>query len=337
MTIIYHKRYMEHRQGGFMHPECPERIEATIARLEEEGLWKDVVEPGPASLEDCGLIHSKEYLDLLKNFGEGPLDPDTYMRPETWDIALLSAGGGSLAGELAYKNKRPIMGLLRPPGHHATEFRAMGFCYLNNVAISAANMVAKGNGKVAIIDVDLHHGNGTNDSFWERDDVLYVSTHQYPHYPGTGGIGAIGEGKGKGYTVNLPFPGGCGDATFEYAFESLIEPVLRQFGPASIMVSIGGDSHYMDPLGSLTLSSQGYIGIIKRIEDMAKELCDNRISFYLEGGYDVNALAEIIAGIVATFEDKEIEYRYTDVRDDDRVGRSVVDKVAKTLLPYWDL
>jgi len=337
MTIIFHERYIEHRQGGFMHPESPERLEVTIERLRNEGLWEDVVTPGPATLEDCMRIHTEEYLNLLKNFGEGPLDPDTYSRPETWDIALLAAGGGVLAGEMAYDKKIPVMGLLRPPGHHATDVRAMGFCYLNNVAISAANMVAKGNGKVAVIDIDLHHGNGTNDSFYERDDVLYVSTHQSPHYPGTGGLGTIGQGKGKGYTINFPFPGGVGDSTFDLAFESVVEPVLRQFGPSSIMVSIGGDSHYMDPLGGLTLSSQGYIAIVERIERIAKELCDGRISFYLEGGYNVEALAEIIAGIVATFSNRSIKYKFTDVRDEDRAGKKIVDKVGDSLKGIWEL
>lgn len=337
MTIIYHKRYMDHLQGGFMHPESPERLKATIERLEEEGLWKDVVEPGPASEEDLLRIHTDAYTDMLRNFGEGPLDPDTYMREETWEIAQLAAGGGVLAGDLAFEKKRPVFGLLRPPGHHATDCRAMGFCYLNNIAISAAKQVAEGRGKVAIVDVDLHHGNGTNDSFGGNDEVLYVSTHQYPHYPGTGVLGDIGTGQGKGYTVNLPFPGGCGDSTFEYAFDKVIEPVIRQFGPSALMISIGGDSHYSDPLGGLALSSEGYIGIINRLIGISKELCDNRTSFYLEGGYDVDALAEIIAGIVASFDGRTIEYRYNNKRDKDSKGAGVVDKVADSLKPYWDL
>ncbi|MCK4299476.1 MAG: histone deacetylase, partial [Planctomycetes bacterium] len=295
------------------------------------------LEPGPATMEDLLRVHTEEYLDMLKNFGEGPLDPDTYSRPETWEIASLAAGGGVLAGDTAFAEKRPVFALLRPPGHHATAFRAMGFCYLNNIAISGAKIVAEGKGKVAMVDIDLHHGNGTNDSFLERDDVLYVSTHQYPHYPGSGTLGAIGEGKGEGYTVNLPFPAGCGDATFEYAFETLIEPVVTQFEPSMIMVSIGGDSHYSDPLGGLTLSSQGYMAVIDRLLGLSRDLCEGRISFYLEGGYNVDALAEIISGIVARFHGETIEYRYQEVRDKDRAGKAVVDKVAATLKDIWKL
>lgn len=337
MTIVFHERYLDHRQGGFMHPESPERLEGTISRLKKEGLWKDVLTPGPAKMEDLLLVHTEEYLDMLKNFGEGPLDPDTYMRADTWDIALLSAGGGILAGDTAYECGKPVMALLRPPGHHATPSRAMGFCYLNNIAISAAKIVKERKGRVAIIDIDLHHGNGTMEMFEDREDVLYVSTHQYPHYPGTGGIGEIGEGKGKGYTVNIPLPTGAGDATFDYAFDKIIEPVVRQFTPIIILVSIGGDSHYSDPLGGLTLSSEGYIRLANRMQKMANDLCKGRIAYFLEGGYNVDALAEVLTGIVASFEGKTTKYTLNDVSDKDCEGKGAVDKEAETLKGVWKL
>lgn len=337
VTIIFHERYVEHIQGDLWHPESPERLKATIKRLKAEGLWKDLVEPGPVDEKDLQRVHTEEYVELLRTFGEGPLDPDTYMRPETWDIALLAAGGGVLAGDMACEKGIPVMALLRPPGHHATAYRAMGFCYLNNIAISAAKIVADGRGKVAIVDLDLHHGNGTNDAFWERDDVLYVSTHQYPHYPGTGGIDAIGDGKGEGYTVNLPFPHGCGDATFEYAFDALIEPVVRQFGPSAILISIGADSLAGDPLGGLSLSVPGYLGLMERLRKMSDDLCKGRFAVFLEGGYNVDALAELVAGIVAGFEGKDIDLHFTDSRDRKNKGKDVVDKVVSTLKPFWKL
>jgi acetoin utilization deacetylase AcuC-like enzyme len=337
MTIVFHERYLDHRQGGFMHPESPERLEATISRLKKEGFWKDVLTPGPAKMEDLLLVHTEEYLDMLKNFGEGPLDPDTYMRPDTWDIALLSAGGGILAGDTAYEKEKPVMALLRPPGHHATPYRAMGFCYLNNIAISAAKIAKEHKGRVAIIDIDLHHGNGTMEMFEDREDVLYISTHQFPHYPGTGGIGEIGSGKGKGYTVNIPLPTGAGDATFDYAFDKLIEPIVRQYKPIIILVSIGGDSHYSDPLGGLTLSSEGYIRLANRMQKMAKDLCKGRIAYFLEGGYNVEALAEVLTGIVASFEGMTTKYSFKDVTDKDCEGGGAVDKVAETLKGVWKL
>ena len=337
MTIVFHERYLDHRQGGFMHPESPERLEGTISRLKKEGLWKDVLTPGPAKMEDLHLVHTADYLDMLKNFGEGPLDPDTYMRADTWDIALLSAGGGILAGDTAYEGGKPVMALLRPPGHHATPCRAMGFCYLNNIAISAAKIAKEHKGRVAIIDIDLHHGNGTMEMFEDREDVLYISTHQFPHYPGTGGIGEIGVGKGKGYTVNIPLPTGAGDATFDYAFDKIIEPVVRQFTPIIILVSIGGDSHYSDPLGGLTLSSEGYIRLADRMQRMANDLCCGRIAYFLEGGYNVDALAEVLTGIVASFEGKTTKYNFKDVSDKDCEGGEAVDEVAETLKGIWKL
>jgi acetoin utilization deacetylase AcuC-like enzyme len=337
MTIVFHERYLAHRQGGYSHPESPERLEATIARLKKEGFWKDILTPGPAKMEDLLRVHTEGYLDMLKNFGEGPLDPDTYMRPETYDIALLSAGGGVLAGDTAYEKERPVMALLRPPGHHATSCRAMGFCYLNNVAISAAKLVAERKGPVAIIDIDLHHGNGTMEMFEDSKDVLYVSTHQFPHYPGSGHVGEIGEGAGKGYSVNIPLETGSGDTTFNYAFDTLIEPIVRQFKPIIILVSIGGDSHYSDPLGGLTLSSEGYIKLCNRMQRMAKELCKGRIAYFLEGGYNVEALAEVLTGIVASFEGKITKYTFKEVKDTDCEGQKEIDKVSETLKGIWKL
>jgi acetoin utilization deacetylase AcuC-like enzyme len=329
MTIVFHERYLEHRQGGYSHPESPERL--------EEGFWKDILTPGPAKMEDILRVHTEGYLDMLKNFGEGPLDPDTYMRPETYDIALLSAGGGVLAGDTAFKEEKPVMALLRPPGHHATPCRAMGFCYLNNIAISAAKIAAQSKGRVAIIDIDLHHGNGTMEMFEDRDDVLYVSTHQFPHYPGSGRVGEIGTDAGRGYSVNIPMETGSGDATFDYAFDKLIEPIVTQYKPVIILVSIGGDSHYSDPLGGLTLSSEGYIRVCNRMQKMAKDLCKGRIAYFLEGGYNVEALAEVLTGIVASFEGKTTKYSFKEVKDIDCEGQKEVDKVIETLHYKWKL
>ena len=208
---------------------------------------------------------------------------------------------------------------------------------MNNIAISSAKLADLENAKVAIVDIDLHHGNGTNDMFWKSDEVLYISTHQYPFYPGSGGIGAIGEGKGKGFTVNIPLPMGSGDSSFEYAFDVLVEPIVQQFGPSIIMISFGADPHYMDLLGSLSLSSPGSVGLVRRLMDLSKDLCENRTAIFLEGGYNVTAQAEIIAGIVAGFKGKDIELSFTEKRDIDCMGKQAVEKVADTLKGYWKL
>jgi acetoin utilization deacetylase AcuC-like enzyme len=339
MTLIFHPRYLEHMQTHF-HPESPERLKAIRVRLEKEGLWKDILEPSPAKKEDVVKVHTEAFYDFLRDFGEGYVDMgDTYMHKETFEIALLAVGGGLLAAREARKRKRPNFALLRPPGHHATQRAAMGFCYLNNVAIAAQAMRDEGVERVAILDTDLHHGNGTHDIFLDRKDVLYISTHQWGNYPGTGPAEMVGVGVGQGFTVNIPFTSGCGDGSFEYAFDRVIEPVLRQFKPGIILVSIGGDAHYKDPLGGLSLSTEGYVSMNERLLALAKELCGGSLSFFLEGGYNVDALADIVAGTVSAFGTgkRTVKLAFPEADDDKDTGTKIVDRVVKVHNKFWDL
>jgi acetoin utilization deacetylase AcuC-like enzyme len=193
--------------------------------------------------------------------------------------------------------------------------------------------------RVAILDTDLHHGNGTHDIFLDRKDVLYISTHQWGNYPGSGPAEMVGVGDGVGYTVNIPFSSGCGDGSFEYAFDRVIGPILRQYEPGILLVSFGGDAHFKDPLGGLSLSSEGYVAMNERLLAIAKELCGGSISFFLEGGYNVEALADIVAGTVSAFGTgkRTVELLFPESEDDRASGAGTVDRVVKLHKKYWDL
>ena len=338
MTVIYHPRYLDHILT-YGHPESPERLKAIMARLLEEGLDANIIEPQTATDQEIELAHADTYVDFIKNCGEGWIDPNTYARDQSYEIAALAVGGAILGAKLAYENSKPVFVIPRPPGHHATYDASGGFCFFNNIAV-AANYLRKNMGdikKVAIIDVDVHHGNGTHDIFFTDPNVLYISTHQWGIYPGTGPAEVVGDGKGEGFTVNIPFHSGAGDSSFELAFDKIVEPIVTQFKPSMILTSLGTDAHYNDPLAMLNLSSNGYLNLSKRIRKLADKLCGSKLSYFLEGGYDVDVLAEIVTGVVAGFENKEIEMVYTDDHDRKLKGESVVDKVVKIQGKYWDL
>ena len=330
MTVIYHPDYEKHEQHPG-HPESPERLKAVVARLKAEKLF-NVLTPQTATEKELAFVHKQKYIERIKNFGEGYYDMDTYVRPETFKIASLAAGGALLSAKYSYDSRKPSFALLRPPGHHAGADYAGGFCYFNNTAIGAESL-AREKKKIAIVDIDVHHGNGTADIFCKRADVLYISTHLSPFYPGTGAFGDVGEGDGEGYTVNIPLRSGCGDATFEFAYGEIIGPVISQFKPDMVLVSLGGDSHYRDTLGSLTLSSQGFVKLAMSLIGIAGGRC----AFMLEGGYDVSALAEVVAGIVGIFDGKKVVLEYTEVIDAEGAGLDIIRKAKEIQKKYWRL
>ncbi len=335
MAIIYHPRYLDHYQDT-NHPESPNRLITINARLEREGLNKDVLNPEPVSEKELEKIHAPEHIEFIKNAGEGRIDFDTQSHEDTFEIALLACGGAILAAEHSYSKNQPAMALLRPPGHHAGPDYSGGFCYFNNIALAADHLLEKVD-KVAIVDIDVHHGNGTSDIFCDRKDVLYISTHQWGIFPGTGPIDYLGEEEGEGFMVNIPLTSRCGDSTYYKAFEEVVEPIISQFKPKAMLVSIGGDAHYMDPLANLTLSSKAYIQLAKKLIDKAEELCEGRISFYLEGGYHLGALAEVVAGVVGQFQGKEISVDFNDVYDRAIFGEEIIEKIKEIQGEFWSL
>ncbi|MFW6040747.1 MAG: histone deacetylase family protein [Thermoplasmatota archaeon] len=331
MEVIFHPKYLEHKQNG-NHPESPHRLKAILNRLEKEKLQNNIVIPEKAEVFQLNKVHTEKYIEMIKNGRERYLDGgDTYLRNETYNIALLSAGGAIKSLELA-KEGRKNMALLRPPGHHSGGDYGGGFCYFNNIGIAAK---VSGYDRVAILDIDGHHGNGTSDIFYRDNSVLYVSLHNQGIYPGTGAPYAVGEGKGIGTNVNIPLKTGAGDSTLNFAWKELISPVLYQYEPEIILVSIGTDGHYKDWMTGLSYSSQSFVEMSKKFIKSSDDLCDGRISFMLEGGYHLESLSEIIAAIVALGEDNIVDLNYTEVFDKEEKGKKEVLETKKALRHYW--
>src|SRR5437773_851805 len=313
-VLVYDPRFLDHVSSPF-HVERPDRLRSIVSHLERAGLFTDVERASPATVAEVKRVHRETYLEYFQNLGEGLLDPETAVHPGTFDLGLLAAGAVLHGTRSAVRDGRPTVALVRPPGHHAGPDYGGGFCYLNNVAVAAADQVAEGR-RVAILDYDAHHGNGTRDIFADSASVLYLSTHEYGIYPGTGPAEDVGTGEGRGFTVNIPFSSGCGDASYRAATESIIEPILTEFRPEVILVSLGIDAHYRDPLTSLTLSSPAYVDLMSRSAALAARLCGNRFVIALEGGYHLEALSEVVARVVAALERRALSLPLTEILDD---------------------
>jgi acetoin utilization deacetylase AcuC-like enzyme len=300
---VYEPVYLEHDTG--QHPENAARLEAIMSRLEESGLKGRLchIPARAATIEEISLVHQGDYIAYVqavaKN-GGGWLDPDTVVSPGSFKAALYAAGGLMKATEVVMSEGGYAYALVRPPGHHATATQAKGFCLFNNVAIAAryAQSVFSLE-RIAIIDFDVHHGNGTQDTFYSDPSVLYISAHEFPLYPGTGGLEETGSGDGRGTTVNIPLPAGSGDGEYLKVFDEIIVPVVRRFEPQLILVSAGYDGHWSDRLAMMDLSVTGYAMMAGIIKGLADELCGGHLVLTLEGGYPLMSLA---ASVKATFD-----------------------------------
>ncbi len=294
----YSPRFLEHN-AEIPHPENPARLTAIVDRLSGDGLlacMKQVVF-APATDDELAKAHTRRYIASLAKSEGQQLDPDTYCGYGTPEIARLAAGAVLEAARLAIRGdvKRAFCAV-RPPGHHAPADRAMGFCYLNSVAIAAANIVAENShSRVMILDWDVHHGNGTQSIFYESSTVLYASVHQYPLYPGTGGVEEIGRGPGKGLTINRPLWMGLGDQEFLEAISAILDQAATIMKPDLLMISAGFDAHRDDPLAALNVSTEGFAEATRRACAFADQYCQGRIVSVLEGGYNLSALADSVA------------------------------------------
>jgi len=293
--LVYDPIYLKHDTG--QHIENAQRLEATISHLEQTQLKQQLtlIKPRAASTEEISLVHHNQHISHIQDVaqrGGGWLDVDTVMSPDSYQAAIYAAGGAIRASEVVMNGEvGSAFALVRPPGHHATSQRAMGFCLFNNVAIATRYVQAKYKlDHVVIIDFDVHHGNGTQATFYDNPQVLYVSTHEYPFYPGTGGIEETGSGAGEGTTINIPLPAGCGDAEYLQAFEQIIVPAAKRFNPQFIAVSTGYDLHWADDIALMQVSTNGLARMVKIIKGLADELCNGRLVFSLEGGYHLQAL-----------------------------------------------
>jgi acetoin utilization deacetylase AcuC-like enzyme len=298
MTTAYitHPRYTEHHLAE--HPEHAGRIRAVWRRIEEDPALAPLVRhtAQPATREQILAVHDADYFELIARTAQmtrtARLDADTYVTPASFDVALLAAGGVIEAVDAVLRlDTGNALVVVRPPGHHAVAERGMGFCLFNNVAVAARHAQrAYGLRRVAIVDYDVHHGNGTNDIFYADPSVLFVSLHQYPLYPMQGRVEETGAGAGEGYTLNLPLPAGCGDSAYAQAFEEVVAPVLRRFEPELLLVSAGHDAHWMDPLAGMNLSLTGFAHLNAELNRLAAELCAGRVVYCMEGGYNLDAL-----------------------------------------------
>ena len=302
-------RFLLH--DDFDHPENAARLRAVLQTLESSQILPELtrLEPRDAAMDEILAVHQPrmiQHTQRMALFGGGRLNPDTYLVAESWDVATLAAGAVVRAVEaVGGGDVRNAFALVRPPGHHATPTTAMGFCLINHVAVAA--QVARqqlGIQRVAIIDWDTHHGNGTQDIFYDDPQVLYISSHTYPFYPGTGHWREQGSGAGEGTTLNIPMPPHTGDAAFERVYDTLVARAVRRFAPELIIVSAGYDCHWRDPLAPMVMSVAGFARLAQLVVDLADEVCGGRLVCALEGGYDLQALAESVLATLRVLQGK---------------------------------
>jgi len=293
---------LDRHDVGVGHPERAARIEAALAGVDDAGLGDAVVHLAPrrATEDELMLVHPAPYLEALRAFceaGGGYLDPDTVAGEGSWDTALLAAGAALAAVEALQGGEGDVAFVAaRPPGHHALADQSMGFCLLNNVAVAAASLTARGE-RVMVVDWDVHHGNGTQAIFWDDPSVLYVSTHEWPLYPGTGAVHETGGPGAPGLTVNVPVPAGATGNVLRHALDDVVAPVAERFSPTWVLVSAGFDAHRADPLADLALTAGDFADLATRVRQFAPR--PGRLALFLEGGYDLDALRRSVGATLA--------------------------------------
>jgi len=338
--IVLDKLYVDH-DNGMGHPESQERILAIVDMLKFTNLFDEVVriEPRDATKEEIILVHTPEHYDKIASTKGKPkvfLDADTSTCAVSFDAALRAAGGTiSAIDSVLSGDVNRAFPIVRPPGHHAEADRPMGFCLFNNVAVGAAYLTeVKGLERVLVIDWDVHHGNGTQHIFEDTSKVLYFSTHQYPFYPGTGAAQETGTGEGTGYTVNVPMEPGMGDDEFIQIFEEILNPIIDQYKPEFILVSAGFDIYSEDPLGGMKVTPEGFAKLTRLLTDAADKVCDGKIVFLLEGGYNLDGLWISTKEVIEELLDKKrTEYKLS--VSETKVD-SLIENIKKVYSDYWE-
>jgi len=350
-AIIYSPKYLDHDPGS-NHPESPRRLKAIIEGIEQNALLENencsLIKPRLASRKDLELVHRSEYINFVEQFsksGGGILDEETetVVSRESFDVARLAVGGVMEAVDKVMTGEfQNAFVLVRPPGHHAGPSSALGFCIFNNVASAAVYLLQNFNlDRVLILDIDSHHGNGTQEIFYAINEVLYLSLHEDPtEFPGRGFIDETGEGKGLGYTVNIPFPFRTGDPAYLKTMKTIVAPIVRQYKPQILLVSAGFDGYYRDTIGELSLSAYIYPKVFQMILDLAHHICEDRVIAVLEGGYRFRFLKKIVPAIIA-----QMAGLKTRIRDDrpflnlyaQREAEKIVETAIRVQSGFWTL
>ena len=339
LGIVLDKLYFDH-DNGMGHPESQERLFAIVDMLRETRLLEEVVriEPRDATKEEITLVHDPKYFDLIQST-KGKirvfLDPDTSTCPVSFNAAVRAVGGMLDATDKVMKGEVDIaFPLVRPPGHHAERNRAMGFCLFNNVAVGAAYASkVYGVKRILIVDWDLHHGNGTQNMFYDSSEVLYFSTHQYPYYPGTGSVNEVGVQNGFGYTINVPIHPGMGDKEYIKIFFEILKPVIEQYKPELILISAGFDTYFGDPLGGMSVSPKGFAQMTRFLKEMAESYCNGKLVLILEGGYNLEGLWESTKAVIEELLEKN-KTDYGDLTVETKVD-PIIERVKKVQSVFW--
>jgi len=344
--IVKDRAYLRHGTDSG-HPETPQRLVSIYEMLENPDMVRKFtgIDARRATREELERVHKPAFIDAVAataGRSMSMLDPDTVASPETYDIARLAAGGLMNAIDAVVSRKVDnAFALVRPPGHHADEGRAAGFCIFNNVAVGARHaMAAHKMERILIVDWDLHHGNGTQDIFYEDRKVLYFSTHQFPYYPGTGAMGEMGRGEGLGYTINVPLRPGADDAFYVRIFQDILSPVTMAFKPEIILVSAGFDTYFGDPLGEMKVTPEGFAALTRILLNLADACSGGRLVLVLEGGYHIQGLAKCVRAVLLELLE---ETRVTEetlnrmaAGTDDRAA-TLIGQVRKAIAPYWSV
>lgn len=330
--------FREH-DAGSGHPERPERLDAVRRGLRDARLEirLRVVSPRPATVEELERVHTPEHVARVAATRGKTVrfDPDTQASARSYEAALLAAGAVMDAVDRVLGDDLDrAFCAVRPPGHHAEAGRAMGFCLFNNVAVAAAHALARGLARVLVIDPDVHHGNGTQAIFEDDPRVLYVSSHEFPFYPGSGSLAEVGKGRGRGFTVNLPMPAGCGDAEYARVYREIVEPIGIAFDPQLVLVSQGFDPHRDDPLAGMNVTPDGFASVMASCLRTAQGPARGRAIVALEGGYDLGGIAESSAAIVRVLLGEA-------PKQDPEQGSALADELLalyrECLAPFWPI
>jgi acetoin utilization deacetylase AcuC-like enzyme len=348
-AVVYSPKYLQHKTN-YYHPEVPSRLRVITRELNKSGILRNnncsIVEPEKVNMSDLENVHDKTYIQKIRQFcncGGGFLDKDTFVSSESYDVALLAAGGAVKATNLVIKRKYDnAFALVRPPGHHAGSDYAMGFCVFNNIAVATSNLIENFDlDRIAIVDIDSHHGNGTQEIFWRTNKVLYVSLHEDPiEFPLTGFINDVGEDEGLGYSVNIPLPYGTDDKIYLRAFKEIAATIINQYDPQFILVSTGFDNYYADPIGNLYLSKFGYTKIFDGILESVSKSCQGKLVAILEGGYNLRFLGKITCQVIAKM--AEVPFSFLDkprcstpkIR---KKAEKILQRIKKTHSTFWNL